>query len=46
MNDCTVACCYFPNYHPGDPRNEAVHGPGWTEWDLVRCAVRQVFGAG
>ena len=33
----TVACYYFPNYHV-DPRNEAAHGPGWTEWDLVRRA--------
>jgi hypothetical protein len=32
-----VAVYYFPNYHP-DPRNEAVHGPGWTEWELVRRA--------
>jgi len=34
----TVACYYFPNYHPGDPRNEAVHGKGWSEWELVRRA--------
>lgn len=33
----TVACYYFPNYHV-DPRNELAHGPGWTEWDLVRRA--------
>lgn len=33
----TVACYYFPSYH-ADPRNEAVHGPGWTEWELVRRA--------
>jgi hypothetical protein len=33
----TVAVYYFPNYHV-DPRNEAVHGPGWTEWELVRRA--------
>lgn len=35
--DYTVACYYFPNYHV-DPRNEAQHGPGWTEWELVRRA--------
>ena len=29
-----VGCYYFPNY-PVDPRNEKVHGPGWTEWQLV-----------
>ncbi len=35
--DYTVACYYFPNYHP-DRRNERVHGPGWSEWDLVKRA--------
>ncbi|MFN3653038.1 MAG: glycoside hydrolase family 99-like domain-containing protein [Armatimonadota bacterium] len=34
----TVACYYFPNYHRGDPRNEAVHGKGWSEWELVKQA--------
>ena len=34
----TVACYYFPNYHLGDARNEAFHGPGWNEWKLVREA--------
>lgn len=33
----TIACYYFPGYH-ADPRNDARHGPGWTEWDLVRLA--------
>jgi len=33
----TIACYYFPNYHI-DARNERVHGPGWTEWELVRRA--------
>ena len=32
-----VAVYYFPNYHL-DPRNEAWHGKGWTEWDLVKGA--------
>lgn len=32
-----IAVYYFPNYHP-DPRNAQVHGPGWTEWELVRRA--------
>ncbi len=34
----TVACYYFPNYHPGDPRNDAFHGKGWAEWELVKTA--------
>jgi len=33
-----VACYYFGNYHPGDPRNEAMKGGGWTEWELVKDA--------
>ena len=35
--DYTIACYYFPNYHV-DPRNEAAHGPDWTEWELVKRA--------
>jgi len=38
-----VAVYYFPNYHP-DPRNAAVHGPGWTEWELVRRAEARYPG--
>ncbi|THF80752.1 glycosyltransferase WbsX family protein [Cohnella fermenti] len=38
-----VAVYYFPNYHV-DPRNEAVHGPGWTEWELVRRATPRFPG--
>lgn len=30
-----VGAYYFPNYHV-DPRNEAVHGKGWTEWEILR----------
>jgi hypothetical protein len=30
-----VGVYYFPNYHV-DPRNEAAHGPDWTEWELVK----------
>ncbi|MCD6301973.1 MAG: glycoside hydrolase family 99-like domain-containing protein [Anaerolineae bacterium] len=37
MGRYTVACYYFPNYHV-DPRNEEAHGPGWTEWELVKRA--------
>ncbi len=33
----TVACYYFPNYHP-DVRNQTVHGEDWTEWELVKEA--------
>jgi tRNA uridine 5-carboxymethylaminomethyl modification enzyme len=36
-NDYTVACYYFGNYHQ-DARNAQVHGPGWTEWELVKRA--------
>jgi Glycosyltransferase WbsX len=32
-----VAVYYFGNYHV-DKRNEAAHGPGWTEWRLVQAA--------
>lgn len=34
---CQVGVYYFPNYHV-DRRNEAVHGPGWSEWELVKVA--------
>ena len=34
----TVACYYFGNYHPGDPRNEKSKGPRWSEWELVKSA--------
>jgi hypothetical protein len=36
-SEYTIVCYYYPGYHP-DPRNDARHGPGWTEWDLVRAA--------
>lgn len=32
-----IGVYYFPNYHV-DPRNEAAHGVGWTEWELVKRA--------
>lgn len=32
-----TAVYYFPNYHI-DPRNEKIHGKGWTEWELMKCA--------
>jgi hypothetical protein len=42
-NEYTVACYYFPNYHL-DPRNERVHGKGWSEWNLVRRAEARYPG--
>ena len=38
-----LAVYYFPNYHP-DPRNERLHGSGWTEWELVRRATPRFVG--
>lgn len=32
-----VLAYYFPQYHP-DARNDAWHGKGWTEWELVKAA--------
>jgi hypothetical protein len=32
-----IGAYYFPNYHV-DPMNEAAHGPGWTEWNVVKKA--------
>ena len=40
---CTVAAYYFGNYHV-DKRNEAQHGPGWTEWRLVESAKPRFEG--
>ena len=37
-NEITTAVYYFPNYHPGDPRNEKLKGKGWSEWELVKAA--------
>jgi hypothetical protein len=34
---CQVAAYYFGDYHR-DERNVAEHGPGWTEWNLVKAA--------
>jgi hypothetical protein len=38
-----IGVYYFPNYHV-DPRNEQVHGAGWTEWELVKCARPRFSG--
>ena len=34
----TVASYYFPNYHPGEPRNVKEKGEGWDEWQLIKAA--------
>lgn len=38
-----VGCYYFPNYHV-DARNELSHGPGWSEWELVKHATPRFPG--
>ena len=38
MKKFQVGAFYFPNFHPGDPSNEAIHGKGWCEWELIRTA--------
>ena len=35
--DVEVGVYYFPQYHR-DGRNDAWHGHGWTEWELVKRA--------
>ncbi|HOX37586.1 MAG TPA: glycoside hydrolase family 99-like domain-containing protein [Candidatus Brocadiia bacterium] len=42
-SDYTVCCYYFPNYHV-DPRNEKVHGKGWSEWELVKRGEPRLTG--
>ncbi|MDU0199614.1 glycosyltransferase WbsX family protein [Paenibacillus sp. MAH-36] len=37
MANYEAAAYYFPNYHR-DKRNDAWHGEGWTEWELVKRA--------
>jgi hypothetical protein len=37
MTQYQIDVYYFSNYHI-DPRNEARHGAGWTDWELVRRA--------
>lgn len=41
--DFITAAYYFGNFHV-DPRNEKAHGPGWTEWNLVRAATPRFAG--
>lgn len=40
---CTVAAYYFGDYHL-DERNIKEHGPGWTEWNLVKAATPRFPG--
>ena len=42
-SDYNIGVYYFPNYHV-DPRNEKVHGEGWTEWQLVKHATPRFPG--
>jgi len=42
-SDYQIAVYYFPQYHP-DPRNDAWHGAGWTEWELVKRATPRFVG--
>ncbi len=39
-----VGCYYFPNYHITDARNQAFHGSGWSEWELVKKAIPRFAG--
>jgi hypothetical protein len=32
-----IGAYYFPGFHP-DPRVSVDHGPGWTEWELLKRA--------
>ncbi|HRY50565.1 MAG TPA: glycoside hydrolase family 99-like domain-containing protein, partial [Candidatus Paceibacterota bacterium] len=34
----TVACYYFGQYHPNDPRNLKERGGPWSEWELIKAA--------
>ena len=38
-----VATYYFPNWH-SDPRIEALHGKGWSEWRLTQHATPRFPG--
>ncbi len=38
-----IAAYYFPNWHT-DPRIEALHGKGWTEWEVVKHATPRYPG--
>jgi hypothetical protein len=42
-NRYQIGAYYFPNYH-ADPRNEALYGKGWTEWELMKRATPRFAG--
>ncbi|MCK5852080.1 hypothetical protein KAH27_03535 [bacterium] len=44
MTKLTIACYYFPNYHPNDSRNCKLKGAGWSEWELVKAAKPNKYG--
>jgi hypothetical protein len=37
-SEITVACYYFGQYHPNDPRNLKERGWPWDEWKLIKAA--------
>ena len=42
-HDIEVLAYYFPQFHR-DPRNDTLHGAGWSEWDLLRAAKPRYDG--
>lgn len=36
-NKLWCAAYYFPGYH-AEKRNEPIHGPNWSEWELMKCS--------
>ena len=42
-NRPVISSYYFPNWHV-DPRNEEIHGKGWTEWRVVEHATPRFPG--
>jgi hypothetical protein len=43
MSSTQVAAYYFPQYHI-DSRNEIIHEPGWSEWQIVKRAQQRFPG--
>ena len=42
-NKPKIYAYYFPNWHV-DERNEQWHGKGWTEWNVLKCALPRFEG--
>lgn len=42
-NPLEVLAYYFPQWHR-DSTNDAIHGPGWTEWSLLQAATPRFAG--